>query len=188
MSSHDFADATIFRFRFRKMRNDSYINTTKILPVRVPCLLSSNPCLSAARGLAILLGVTDRLSLSIMAEKADIGVERTRAQPLLRSPGDCEKLLEKRRCSFLSLGAVLHLISHLSRLLHELANALTVLERAALFESRAVTSQAFALGDKDGVRFSNAGHLNIVSFKVTLLRSFRCIEQNIQTINYKLRN
>ena len=122
------------------------------MSVRVPCLLSSNPCLSTACGLAILLGVTNRLSFSIMAERAGIGVKRTRTQLLLRSRVDCLKLVEKHRCSFLSLGAVLHLISHLSQLLHELANALAVLERAALFKCRAVTSQAFALGDKDSVR------------------------------------
>ena len=133
------------------MRNDSYVNTTKISSVRVPYLLSSNPCLSTAPGLAILLGVADRLSLSIMAERADIGVERTRTQLLLCSRGDCEKLLEERRCSFFSLGAILHLISHLSQLLHELANTLAVLKWAALFKSRAVTSQTFALADKDGV-------------------------------------
>ena len=86
-----------------------------------------------------------------MAERADMRVERTLAQLLLRSRVDCEKLTEKRRRSFFSLGAVLHLISHLSQLLHELANALAVLEWAALFESRAVASEAFALGDKDGI-------------------------------------
>jgi len=99
----------------------------------------------------ILHGVTDRLALSIMAERAGIRIERTITQLPLRSRGDCKKLLEKRRRSFFSLGAVLHLISHLSQLLHELAHALAVLEWAALFESRAVTSQAFALGDKDSV-------------------------------------
>ena len=128
-----------------------YINTTKISSVRVPSLLSSNPCLSTSPGLVILLGVTDRLSLSVMAARADIGVERTLTQLLLRSCGDCEKLTEKRRRSHFSLGAVLHLISHLSQLLHELDNALAVLEWAAIFESRAVASQAFALGDKHGV-------------------------------------
>ena len=87
-----------------------------------------------------------------MAERADISVERTRTQLLLRSHGDCEKLLKKRRRSFFSFSAVLHLISHFRQLLHELANALAVLEWAALFESRAVASQAFALGDKDGIR------------------------------------
>ena len=83
-----------------KVPNDAYINTTKICSVRVPRLLSSNPCLSTSPGLAILLGVTDRLSLSIMAERADFGVERTLTQLLLRSCGDCEKLTEKRRRSF----------------------------------------------------------------------------------------
>ena len=86
-----------------------------------------------------------------MAERANFRVERTLTQLLLRSFGDCEKLTEKRRRSLFSLGAVLHLISHLSQLLHELANALAVLEWAAIFESRAVASQAFALFDKDGV-------------------------------------
>ena len=152
-----------------------YINTTKISSVRVPNLLSSNPCLSTSPGLAILLGVTDRLSLSIMAERADIH-PRTLTQLLLRSFGDCEKLIEKRRRSLFPLGAVLHLISHLSQLLHELANALAVLEWAAIFESRAVASQAFALGDKDAyghIPLPNAGHENIVSFKVTLKGAFR---------------
>ena len=140
-----------FRDKMRKARNYSYIKTTKISSIRIPGLLSSNPCLSTSPGLAILLGKADRLSLSIMAEGADISVERTRTQLLLRSRGDCEKFLEKLRRSFFSLGAVLHLISHLSQLLHKLSNTLAVLEWAALFESRAVTSQAFALGDKDGV-------------------------------------
>ena len=99
----------------------------------------------------ILHGVTDGFSLSIMAKRADMRIERTITQLLLRSRGDCKKLLEKRRCCFFSLGAVLNLISHLSQLLHELANALAVLEWAALFESRTVTSQTFALGDEDGV-------------------------------------
>ena len=89
--------------------------------------------------------------MSIVAERADMGVERTLTQLLLRSCVDCEKLTEKCRRSFFSLGAVLHLISHLSQLLHELTNALAVLEWAAFFECRAVASQAFALGDKDGV-------------------------------------
>ena len=80
-----------------------YINATKISSVRVPSLLSSNPCLSTSPGLAILLGVTDRLSLSIMAERADIGVERTLTQLLLRSGGHCEKLTEKRRRSLFPL-------------------------------------------------------------------------------------
>ena len=133
------------------MRKDCYINTTKISSVRVPSLLSSNPCFSTSPGLTILLVVADSLSMSIMAERTDISIERTLTQLLLRSRGDCVKLLEKRRRSFLSLGAVLHLISHLSQLLNELADALAVLEWAALFESRAVTSQASTLGDKDSV-------------------------------------
>ena len=123
----------------------------KIWSIRVPSLLSSNPCLSTSPSLAILLGETDRLSLSIMAERADIGVERTFTQLLLLSIVDIVKLPEKLRRSIFSLGAVLHLISHLSQLLHELANALAALEWTAIFESRAVSSQAFALGDKDGV-------------------------------------
>ena len=59
--------------------------------------------------------------------------------------------LEKLSRGFFPFGAVLHLISHLSQLLHELANALAVLEWTAFLESWAVASQAFALGDKDGV-------------------------------------
>ena len=86
-----------------------------------------------------------------MAERADIGVERTLTQLLLLSIVDFVKFTEKLPRSIFSLGAVLHLISHLSQLLHELANALAVLEWAAIFESRAVASQAFTLFDKGGV-------------------------------------
>ena len=86
-----------------------------------------------------------------MAKRADIGVERTLTQPLLLSFVDFEKLTEKRRSSIFSLGAVFKLISHLSQFLHELANALAVLKWAAIFESRAVASQAFTLFDKGGV-------------------------------------
>ena len=107
--------------------------------------------LSTARGLSILLGETDWVSLSITAERADMGVERTITQFLLLTGGDGEKLLEKLSRGFFPLGAALHLISHLSQLLHEFANALAALEWAAFLESRAVASQAFALGDKDGV-------------------------------------
>ena len=100
--------------------------------IHVYSLLVVLPCTST--------GKTDRFSLSIMAERAGIRIERTITQLLLRSRVDCIKLLEKRRCCFFSLGAVLYLISHLSQLLHELANALAVLEWAAPFESRTVTS------------------------------------------------
>ena len=86
-----------------------------------------------------------------MAERADIGVERTLTQLLLLSIVDFVKLTEKLRRSIFSLGAVLHLISHLSQLLHELANALAVFEWTAIFESRAVAGQAFALFDKGDV-------------------------------------
>ena len=86
-----------------------------------------------------------------MAERADIGVERTLTQLLLLSIVDFVKLTEKLPRSIFSLGAVLHLISHLSQLLHELANALAVLEWAATFESRAVASQVFTFFDKGGV-------------------------------------
>ena len=123
-----------------------------------------------------------------MAERADMRVERTLTQLLLRSRVDCEKLTEKRRRSFFSLGAVLHLISHLSQLLHELANALAVLEWAALFESRAVASQAFALGDKDGIW--------TYTFAKCWTREHRVVEGNVirglpvekNKINYELRN
>ena len=123
-----------------------------------------------------------------MAERADIGVERTLTQLFLRSCVDCVKLTEKRRRSFFSLGAILHLISHLSQLLHELANALAVLEWAALFESRAVASEAFALGDKDGVwtnTFSKcwAGGHRVV--KGNVIRGLP-VEKN--KVNYELRN
>ena len=93
-----------------------------------------------------------------MAKRADIGVERTLTQLLLLSIVDFVKFTEKLPRSIFSLGAVLHLISHLSQLLHELANALAVLEWAAIFECRAAAGQAFPLDDKE----------NIVSFKVTL--------------------
>ena len=123
-----------------------------------------------------------------MAERADMCVERTLTQLLLRSRVDCEKLTEKRRRSFFSLGAVLHLISHLSQLLHELANALAVLEWAALFESRAVASQAFAFGNKDGIWTH--------TFAKCWAREHRVVEGNVirglpvekNKINYELRN
>ena len=136
----------------------------------------------------ILHGVTDRFSLNIMAKRADMRIERTITQLLLRSRGDCKKLLEKRRRCFFSLGAVLHLISHLSQLLHELANTLAVLEWAALFESRTVTSQTFALGDEDGVWTHTFTKCWTFEHRVTQGDTVRGLLMNKTKINYRLRN
>ena len=123
-----------------------------------------------------------------MAERADFGVERTLTKLLLRSCGDCEKLTEKRRRSFFSLGAVLHLILHLSQLFHELANALAVLEWAAIFESRAATSQAFALGDKNGVWTHAFAKWWTREHCVVQSDVIRGLPMEKNKINYELRN
>ena len=82
-----------------------------------------------------------------MAELADMFVDGAYTQLLLLTLGDGVKLPEKFFIGILSLAD----ISHLSQLLHELADALAVLEWATFLESRAVASQTFALGNKDGI-------------------------------------
>ena len=106
----------------------------------------------------ILLG-NHRLSLSIMTEWADMRVEGAGTSqlllPTLRHSVNPPKELGIN--SFPWAG-----ISHLSHLLHELANALAVLEWAAFLESRAHVSKAVVLGSKISVwahAFAKSGAL-----------------------------
>lgn len=74
-------------------------------------------------------------------------IEGAGSKLLLFTVSGGKKLLEELPVSRFTFAG----ISHLSHLLHELSNGLAVLEWAASLKSRAVASQALALGDKDGI-------------------------------------